>query len=398
MFKRFWKALKTVFFVIGLLLSFFAVIELLRAYQTLYELHPIAGYIFLFILCCGLLWIAGYFIITSVLRPSVLKPPVINDPSNPTSRELRRYGKYLVRYIGRLAKNEALSPEEINLANNGLEQLDATIQNQSDSEALLSAIKDAEDLTLKPLLDKLSQQAEKQVRNCTRDVMAAVAFSPYKSIDLIVVTYRNLLMVSRIIKIYNSRPRLREFMRILADVVNVIAVVNYLNMGNNLIEKLGSNLPFAGRYMDEIAQGIGAGFMTSVAGHATIDRCQSFKGWNVIEARTRIRNLAGNFYSDVRDIFFKDTLPLIKNKLGDMSAKQWENIKTGLGYALDETGNAVGRFVKEPIVNAGSSVAKAGTTGGRAVFKTGVNIGKAMAIKAKKAGSVVFRGHKEDKE
>lgn len=394
MLKRLWKALKTVLIVIGLLLSFFAAIELLRAYQSLYELHPVAGYIFLFFLSCGLLWGAWYFIITTVSCPSVLKSPKITDTDNPTDRELRRYAKYLVRYIGRLTKNEALSPEEINIANNAKEQLGSVIKNKTDSEALLSAVKEAEDLTVKPLLGKLCEQAEKQVRNCTRDVMAAVAFSPYKSIDLIVVTYRNFLMVSRIIKIYNSRPRLREYMRILADVVNVIAVVNYLNMGNNLIEKLGSNLPFAGKYMDEIAQGIGAGFMTSVAGHATIDRCQSFKGWNVIEARTKIRNLAGNFYADVRDIFFKDTLPLIKNKLGDLSAKQWENIKTGLGSALDETGNAVGKFIKEPIVNVG----KASSTGGRAMFRTGVNISKATAKKVKKTGSFIFRSHKDDKD
>ena len=395
MLKRFWKTLKTALIAIGLLLSFFAVVELLRAYQTLYEFHPVVGNIFFFLLCGGLLWIVGYFVITTFFRPSVLKPPTITNPNNPTDRELRCYGRYLVKYIGRLAINESLSSEERSIANSGMEQLAAVLQNKNDCEALLSVVENVEETTLKPLLAKLCQQAEKQVRDSTRDVMAAVVFSPYKSIDLVVVIYRNLLMVSRIVKVYNSRPRLRELIRVLSDVVNVIAAVNYLNMGKNLIEKLGSNVPFAGKYMDDIAQGIGAGFMTSVAGHATIHRCQAFRSWNVIDARANIRNLAGNFYSDVRDIFFKDTLPLIKNRLGDVSARQWEKIKTGVGSALDETGKVVGRFVKEPIVNAGSSVAKAGTTGGRAVLKTTASIGKAMAIKTKKACGVVFRGGKK---
>ncbi len=395
MLKKFWKTLKTALIVVGLLLSFFAVVELLRAYQTLYGFHPVAGNVFLFFLCCGLLWIVGYFVITAVLRPSVLKPPTITDPNNPTDRELRRYGKYLVKYIGRLAINESLSPEERRIANSGKEELAAVLQNKSNCEALLSAVENAEELTLKPLLAKLGQQAEKQVRNSTRDVMVAVTFSPYKSIDLIVVIYRNFLMVSRIVKIYNSRPRLRELIRVLSDVVNVIAAVNYLNLGEDLVEKLGSQAPFVGGYIGDIAQGIGAGFMTSVAGHATIHRCQAFKSWNVIEARASVRNLAGNFYSDVKDILLKDILPLIKNRLGDVSAKQWEKIKTGVSFALDETGKVVDRFVKEPIVNAGSSVAKAGTTGGRAVLKTAVSIATAITRKTKKAGSVLLRGGKK---
>ena len=391
MLKRFWKTLKTALIAIGLLLSFFAVVELLRAYQTLYEFHPVVGNIFLFFLCCGLLWIVGYFVVTTILRPSVLKPPAITNPNAPTDRELRRYVKYLIKYIGRLAKNESLAPEEINIANNAMKQLATVLQNKNDCEALLSTVENTEEMKLKPLLAKLCQQAEKQVRDSTRDVMAAVAFSPYKSIDLIVVIYRNLLMVSRIVKVYNSRPRLRELMRVLSDVVNVIAAVNYLNMGKNLIEELGSNVPFAGKYMDDIAQGIGAGFMTSVAGHATIHRCQAFKSWDVTEARASIRNLAGNFYSDVRDIFFKDTLPLIKNRLGDVSARQWEKIKTGVGFALDETGKVIGRFIKEPIVNAGSSVAKAGTTGGRAVVKAVNNSFSIAGKNAKKVGLRIYK-------
>ena len=64
------------------------------------------------------------------------------------------------------------------------------------------------------------------------------------------------------------------------------------------------------------------------------------------------------------------------------------------GSALDETGKVVSRFVKEPIVNAGSSVAKAGTTGGRAVLKTATSVGVAMAKKTKEVGAIVFQSSK----
>ena len=46
MLKTIWKLVRTAVVVIGVLLSFFAFLEILRAYQTLYNFHPVAGYIF----------------------------------------------------------------------------------------------------------------------------------------------------------------------------------------------------------------------------------------------------------------------------------------------------------------------------------------------------------------
>ena len=50
-------------------------------------------------------------------------------------------------------------------------------------------------------------------------------------------------MVVRIVKVYRARPALGEQIRIFSDIINVIATVNYINMGKNLIESLGSRVP-----------------------------------------------------------------------------------------------------------------------------------------------------------
>ena len=77
----------------------------------------------------------------------------------------------------------------------------------------------------------LDEKAEKQVRKSTRDVMVGVTLSPYKAADLLIVLYRNLIMTTKIIRIYNTRPRFREQLKTIYDTICIVATVNYINMG-----------------------------------------------------------------------------------------------------------------------------------------------------------------------
>ena len=47
MLRHWFRIIRTVVMAVGVLFAFFTVIEVLRAYQTLYALHPWAGYAFL---------------------------------------------------------------------------------------------------------------------------------------------------------------------------------------------------------------------------------------------------------------------------------------------------------------------------------------------------------------
>jgi len=184
--------------------------------------------------------------------------------------------------------------------------------------------------------------------------MAGVTLSPYKAADLLIVIYRNVVMTARIMRIYNSRPRIRQLLRTVSDIIAVVATVNYINMGKNLIEGLTSRAPFIGRYSDDIAQGIGAGFMTSIVGHAAMFRSRAYTKWNSKAAARDLKAMAADFYDDVRDMFKKDILPTILHRLGDVSRDTIDKIC----IALDETGNRVNSFIKVPFgaaVNAGAS-------------------------------------------
>ncbi len=143
MLRTWWKIIRLTVLAIGVLLSFFAVIEVLRAYQTLYELHPAAAFVFLGVLVCGTVWIIGYLVVTLASRPAVLIPPPISDANSATNRELRRYGKYLTKYIRRLSYNDALSIEDGDKAKEGMVELALALDTGNNKEALFIAVEKA---------------------------------------------------------------------------------------------------------------------------------------------------------------------------------------------------------------------------------------------------------------
>ena len=369
MLKNWWKTFKTIAWIFGGLLSFFAIIELLRVYQTLYNLHPLAGAVFIVLLLSGIICLSVYVAVTLASRPAVLIPPAIAVPDRTTGKELRRYIKYLKKYIERLDRNTSLAIEDRKKTKEGIAELSSSLESKNDIQELLLTIERAEHDIINPLLSNLDEQAKKQVRNSTRDVMMAITFSPYKSADLLIVLYRNLLMIQRIVRIYNSRPRFSEQLNTLLDTIKVVATVNFLNMGKTMVEKLGSKVPGVGQFLDDITQGIGAGFMTSVAGNAAMERCKAFKGWNAQEAQLRLRNHAAEFFADVKDIFWVDMKLEIKSRIGDIPVNQWNKIKEGIAAVLDETSKIVDKFIREPISKAGKGVATAGINESHSVPK-----------------------------
>jgi hypothetical protein len=372
MLKTWLKIIKTGLLVFGVLLSFFAFIEVLRAYQTLYDLHPIAGYTFIAVIAASLLWLAGYLIKTITAQPPVLIPPRIGDPQSAKPRRVRRYAKYLIKYMSRLSNNPSLPADQQEKVAAAIDDLSAAVNSGKSSASLVEEITTTQDKTIRPALKILDDLAEKEIRSCVATVMAGVTLSPYKAADLMIVLYRNVVMAARIMRIYNSRPRLREQFRIAADIIAVVATVNYINMGKNLIEGLASRAPLIGKYSDDIAQGIGAGFMTSVVGHAAVQRCKAFKGFNRTKAAEKLKSKAAHFYEDVRDMFKKDILPSVVNRIGDASKETFDTIVS----ALDDTGNLVGNIIKIPIETA--------ATGGKAVYRTsakGINIAGKIADK-----------------
>lgn len=349
-----WKLFTRAVVVVGALLSFLVLVELLRVYILLYRISPILGWGYAGLII--LLLVAGAIYIWKGIGryPRALRPPHLPPLTDATHQELKRYVNYLIAYLQRLTHNRHLTDEE---AAHLLEEIDTVsglLNHHPLNEDLVRFIQKADTEILPPVQSSLRKRAEKEIRHSVRDVMLGVTLSPYHSIDLLIVLYRNFSMIFRVMAIYETRPSPRAQLSILRDVLRVIATVNFLYVGRNLIENLFAFIPWVGRVADDIGQGLGAGLFTSAAGHAVIDRCATYHEW---EKEVAVESLAAqtrDFLRDVKNIFTKDVLPDIRNRIiSEAPAERarepgfWENLQTGVNKAFDATIKAAGSIVPD---------------------------------------------------
>lgn len=375
MLRDLWRALRTVFIVVGLLLCFFAWIEVLRAYQILAALHPVCGYVFAGLLAALLLWLALYYAVTVSQRPVVLPPAKHPDLLTAPAGEIRQYVTHLIRVMRRLSRNSLLPDERRERLKDGVLMLEQAGAGFVERRHLSDTVLRCETGIVEPAVAALDSIAEKEIRRCVRDVMVGVTLSPWRSADLLVVLYRNAGMVLRIVRIYDSRPRVREQAIILRDVLTVVATVNYLNYGSKLLQNLTVGVPVLGRFTDDIAQGVGAGLLTSVTGRAALGRCSSFQSWSEREMEETIHGKLRGFVQDVKGIVTEDILPRLRRPVEAQARDEelrpdlLERVRDGIGKAIDETAEVMDTFARKPVAAAGRGVATTGSVLGTATAR-----------------------------
>ncbi len=421
--KRIWNTIRTVAVAAGCLLSFFVLIELIRAYEVLHALHPWAGYGYAIVLAGGLLAMGAVYLQRFYRNPPTLTPPVIADLDSAETHLLRSYVHYLIRVTRRLRDNEKLDEAVREQLAESEQHLRDRLRQATDAGRLVDTIRGFESGPLRAAVDALNAEAELEVRRCVRDVMLGVALSPWRSVDLLVVIFRNVAMITRITGICSTRPRLREHILILRDVAAVVATVNFLNYGSKLSQNLLASVPVLGRYADDLAQGVGAGLLTSVAGHAAVARCQAYRGWDEAEAEATVRRRLTNFMTDVRKIAIDDMLPQLRKPVEAQTPEAarepgWlERMREGIGSAIDDTTEVMDSFIRRPVAAAGRGVARTGTfitsrtargvrsgwngvsagtravrRGGAATVKGAGRIAKSIGRRADRATKAVGRG------
>ena len=186
-------------------------------------------------------------------------------------------------------------------------------------------------------------------------------------------------MVNKVMAVYNSRPLLREQLFIFRDVLRIVATVNYMNFGEKLMEQLFSRVPYIGQAVDDFAQGVGAGLLTSVAGHGAIYRCRAYKRWDQEIAIKTMSAHIKEFMKDVKDLFKQDVLPKLRSKVYSATPSDqtedpgfWEKTTNGISSALDATDSMIDNFVKKPVI--------AGSRGTVKLSSTAISKGKNVAV------------------
>ena len=399
MWKQIVDLVVKIVLAIGVLLSFLAITQLVSFCLLLYRVNPVAGWGLALFFLALLLW-GGISLWVRLRRiPRVLKAPALPPVEEADYKALLRFCRYLRHYLLRLADNPRLPEASRALAREQATHIDETLQRKHHPirDDLLRLIESSEK-TILPLVEELRQLARKEVRGCVRDVMLGVTLIPYHGIDLLIIIYRSGTMVLRVAETFASRPPLAEQLLILKDVLRVVATVNFVNVSRNLIEGLFANVPVVGRYVDDIGQGLGAGIFTSAAGHAAIERCAAFRGWDEDQAVVGVAGKMRVFLADVRDIFTKDVLPGMKGRIRNEVPRDdveqpgfWNGVTGAVGCAVDAVDATVETLVVRPAVAGTLLVADAGmlmksglTRAGEGVGRTFKAVGRSMVPGAEK--------------
>jgi len=355
--------------MVGVLLSFFVLVEVLHIFTIFKDVYPPLGYAFLLVIAAVILYAVFYLIAAIRKLPKVLQAPEIQGLEGATTDECRAYASYLTAYLDRLQDNSLLSAEDAQLAGSRVKDLQSALRSEHSTMQWMELISDAEREVVEPLMKHLDQNAEEEIGNSVRDIMIGVTLSPYRAADLFVVIYRNAAMVLRVMRIYNSRPLMTEQVLIFRDVLRVVATVNFMNFGQKLMDQLFSHVPYVGRALEDFAEGIGAGLLTSVAGHGALYRCRAYRGWNQEEAVRDLTSHVKRLLSDVKNIFKKDVLHRMRNRVYSTANPAetkdpgfWDKTMNGVSTALDATESVMVNMIKKPLVTGTRTTLKAGSS------------------------------------
>ena len=359
MLEKLRKTVVRVCLAVAGVVAFFVLIELLRAYQTLHGLLPAAGYVFLAVVVAALAWLILRLLGGWRLRPRTLRPPAVDDVDRAPRPVLRKYGRYLAQYLRRLSRNPALAENRCAEAAGASADLAVVVRRCRDEDELRSRLQAAEAEHVEPLLAELDALAEGEVQNCVLDVMIGVAVSPWNAVDVLVVLYRNGSMISRVTGIYNAQPPLWERLSILADTVRIVAMIKFASLTGGLLRH-SKRLPGVGRAIEPLVQAVGAGVLTSAAGHAAMHRCRAFRGWSRQAAADDLGSKVGRYLQDCWKAALNRVMPILRETLVSVSNEAWNGVKDSVGAAVKATAEAADSLVRKPVAKGIGVVANGG--------------------------------------
>lgn len=284
LFAGIFKFIKKIVLLAGLFLTVMAVVELIRIYNTLRAFHIYAAYAGSAVFAAAVLGI-GYFIVSLMVTPVMYRPFAEVEPED--FKSTKKYCRYLLKIMRHLSKNTEITEASASGLRAEIAELKTKLKSETRTDSLKKIISDLETNTIEPVLKQLDNKADKFIQDSVRDIMLGVALSPYHAVDLLIVLYRNSVMIYKIAGIYNNRPGLRELTVIFTNIFGVVATVNYLNVASKAIESVFKNIPVVGPFIDDILQGIGAGYMTSIVGSSAKLRCRAFRNWH--KERTKLQ-------------------------------------------------------------------------------------------------------------
>lgn len=293
--------MKRILTALSALLVLYFLTELYRTVQYFFSISPWIGYVAAIIIGLLVLELTRQYIKTMFALRRASPPPEFEDPDDPTDIEVKHYLAFLKKRVTTLSNGLEEQPD--------IPSLFPEQNGDETSKAYLERVRGGIDELVAPL----DKEAEAVIIKSVRDVLLGVMFSPVRSLDLFIVLYKNFKLVSQVSRIYDTKPDFSVQFKIMKDIIAIAVTLNVMNLSDKFIEKLLSNVPGLQGSADDVVQGVGAGFFTSVIGFTAMSRCRNLDPWSVQDQQQTIKNNFKSIMRIMKDIIFQDAGPRLRN-------------------------------------------------------------------------------------
>jgi hypothetical protein len=350
-FSQISRTLHRILIGIGLLIAFFVSIELFRLFLTLHAKEPIAMYVsfsaFAFILLVIVLRIIRHNRDHRILRATGFK--IRGDSS---FAELKKYALYLIDYCKRLSTHRLLNDQQSSFIHQKANDLQEVFYHHPLKDDLTRTIAAARDNIIAPTFSYLNTISDQVTASKARSVIQDLYSPPFPVLAPLVVFYHQLTLISEITDIFISKPSLREYLRVIGDVWQVMTKGDFLRFGQRLFSGINSNTNSVGRAGDDLGQAFSIIWLTNAVSQAAANRCCTLHDWSLSNAISDMKLKTVPCLEKTRDLLFNDAMPVLKQRI-----RHYAPVDRDPNQFVEDISNA---FIKsvDSVVLALSAVAK----------------------------------------
>jgi hypothetical protein len=313
-FGQFTQILKRILGAIILLVAFFAGVELFRVFLLLRRAEPWVMY--------SVLGATAFVIILLSLRivfynreHRILEARGYKIRGSSSHAELKKYVRYLIRYCKRLSAHRLLNDQQASFIQQKAHDLQDIFGHHPLNDDLTRAITSARDNIIAPTFNHLHVIGDKVTASKARAAIQDLYQPPFPVLPPLVVFYHQITLISEITDVYISRPSLREYIRVISDVWQVMTKGDFLRYGQRLFSGINSNAYSVGRAGDDLGQAFSIIWLTHAVAQAAVLRCCTLHDWTLSDAISDMNHQTIPCLEKTRDMLFNEALPILKQRI-----------------------------------------------------------------------------------
>lgn len=297
----------------GATLAFIISVELVRLYLVLYETDPrLMG------AAVGVTVLLGAYFAIRISRWRTLHNLTargFKQKVDASHADMKRYCRFLISYAKQLSTHRLLSDQHAAFITQKSHDLSEAIHHHPLNDDLQRAITSARDEVIGSTFHYLDGIKDKITESKARAAIQDLYQPPFPVIPSLVVFYHQLTLISEITDTYIPKPSLREYLRVISDVWEVMTKGDFLRYGQRLFSGLNANPYSLGRAGEDLGQAFSIIWLTHAVSRAATQRCCTLHDWDLKHA---IRDMRGSIIPSLartRDTVLNDALPMLKTRI-----------------------------------------------------------------------------------